>query len=250
MMKILVADDEPLLRAELCEQLRALWHEPFTLIEAENGDQAAQRIANDAPDIAFLDIKMPGQTGLEVASGIEGATRVVFVTAYDQYALQAFENAAVDYVLKPVSAERLQKTIARLRQPAMPANVADVLRTLLQTSTSDAVSTAPKLRWLRASQGDTTYQIAVDDVLYFQSDNKYTAIHTGAGEHLVRIPLSELLAGLDPETFWQIHRGTIVNMRCVHSTRRDADGAMALKLKNIERELVVSRAFQARFRQM
>jgi DNA-binding LytR/AlgR family response regulator len=249
-MKIVVADDEPLLRAQLCELLRALMREPFTLIEAENGDQAAQLIAAEQPEIAFLDIKMPGQTGLEVASGIEGATRVVFVTAYDEFALQAFENAAVDYVLKPVSAERLQKTVARLQQPAIPANVENALRTLLRASGKSADAEPKTLRWLRASQGDTTYQIAVEDILYFQSDNKYTAMYTSEGEHLVRMALSELLDGLDEQTFWQIHRGTIVNLRFVHSTRRDSDGAMTLKLKGVTRELTVSRAFQHRFRQM
>jgi DNA-binding LytR/AlgR family response regulator len=250
MKRILVADDEPVLRAELCAQLQALWGEPLTLLEAENGDQAAHLIASERPDIAFLDIKMPGQTGLEVASGIEGGTRIVFVTAYDQYALEAFDRAAVDYVLKPVTAERLQRTLARLRQPALTDDLANALRHLLQTAAPEQTQARAKLRWLRASQGDTTYQIAVDDVLYFQSDNKYTALHTASGEHLVRIALAELLAGLDGDAFWQIHRGTIVNVSAIHSTRREGEGVMWLKIKGVTRELTVSRAFQPRFRQM
>ena len=248
----IIADDEPLLREHLREKLAALWPELKIVGEAGNGNEAAELIAKMAPDIAFLDIKMPGQTGIEVAQGIETETRVVFVTAFDQYAVDAFESEAVDYVLKPVADARFTQTIARLRKAlndSAPApDIAQLLKLLSQTG--DAGSGAGKLRWIRANRGDTTFQIAVDEVMFFQSDDKYTVVQTANGEHLIVKPLSELIRTLDTEHFWQIHRGTVVNLHFVSSTRRDGDGRVSVNLKGHAKPLPVSRAYQHLFKHM
>ncbi len=249
----LIADDEPLLREHLREKLAALWPELVVVGEAGNGNDAAEMVARLVPDIAFLDIKMPGQTGIEVAQGIETGTRVVFVTAFNQYAVDAFENEAVDYVLKPVADGRLAQTVARLRKSladSMPTpNIAQLLN-LLSRASEGGTAGGNALRWIRANRGDTTYQIAVDEVMFFQSDDKYTVVRTANGEYLIGKPLSELVNVLDPEHFWQIHRGTVVNLRFVSSTRREGDGRMSLNLKGHGKPLAVSRAYHHMFKHM
>ena len=249
----IVADDEPLLREHLREKLAAQWPELTIVGEAGNGSEAAEMIASLAPDIAFLDIKMPGQTGIEVAQGIETETRVVFVTAFDQYAVDAFENEAIDYVLKPVTDARLTQTVARLRKSladrAPAPDIAHLLNLLSRAREGDA-GPASNLRWIRANRGDTTYQIAVDEVMFFQSDDKYTVVQTANGEHLITKPLSELIRSLDPAHFWQIHRGTVINLRFVSSTRRDGDGRMNVNLKGHSKPLPVSRAYHHLFKHM
>jgi DNA-binding LytR/AlgR family response regulator len=253
MTTALIADDEPLLREHLREKLAALWPELAIVGEAGNGQEAAELIARFAPDIAFLDIKMPGQTGIEVAQGIETATRVVFVTAFDQYAVDAFENEAVDYVLKPVADARLAQTVARLRKSladrAPAPDIAQLLN-LLSRAREHGAGDGSTLRWIRANRGETTYQIAVDEVMFFQSDDKYTVVQSANGEHLISKPLSELVRLLDGEHFWQIHRGTVVNVRFVSSTRREGDGRMSVNLKGHDKPLAVSRAYHHLFRQM
>lgn len=248
----IIADDEPLLREHLREKLVALWPELKIVGEAGNGNEAKELIAKMAPDIAFLDIKMPGQTGIEVAQGIETETRVVFVTAFDQYAVDAFESEAIDYVLKPVADARLAQTVARLRralnESAPAPDIAQLLKLLTQAGDDD--SGAGKLRWIRANRGDTTFQVAVDEVMFFQSDDKYTVVQTANGEHLIVKPLSELIRSLDTEHFWQIHRGTVVNLRFVASTRRDGDGRVSVNLKGHHKPLAVSRAYQHLFKHM
>ncbi|MCZ2134371.1 MAG: LytTR family DNA-binding domain-containing protein [Burkholderiales bacterium] len=255
----LIADDESLLREDLRDKLAALWPELHLVAEASNGNEAAALIAEHAPDIAFLDIKMPGLSGIEVAQGIETDTRVVFVTAFDQFAVDAFEREAVDYLLKPVTRERLAQTVARLRaalaQPPASApapELAQLLDLLARAGGGAATAAGARtpLRWIRASRGDTTYQIAVDEVLYFQSDDKYTIVYTANGEHVIRMPLAELVAALDGEHFWQVHRGTIVNVRNVLSSKRDGDGRVWLNVRGVAKPLTVSRAYQHRFRQM
>lgn len=257
MTTAVLADDEPLLREHLREKLQVLWPELKIVGEANNGDDASAIIAKLSPDIAFLDIKMPGQTGIEVAQGIETNTRVVFVTAYDQYAVDAFESDAIDYVLKPVTDARLAQTVARLQKSLAdrtPSPDISRLLNLLARASAEADGggdgATKKLRWIRANRGDTTYQIAVDEVIFFQSDDKYTAVNTANGEHLISKPLSELIGSLDAEHFWQIHRGTVINMRNVMSTKRDGDGRMTVRLKGSEKSLPVSRAYQHLFRQM
>ena len=256
MTTALLADDEPLLREHLREKLLALWPDLDIVAEASNGLEAAAMLTTHEPDIAFLDIKMPGQTGIEVAQGTDAKSRIVFVTAYDQYAVQAFENEAVDYLLKPVTSERLAQTVTRLKaalaQSTPAPDISQVLNLLSRAAAGagTAMARPQHLRWIRASRGETTYQISVDEVLFFQSDDKYTIVNTANGEHVIRMPLAELLQALDGEQFWQVHRGTVVNIRCVTSSKRDGDGKVTLNVKGYAKPLPVSRAYQGLFKQM
>ena len=250
MTTALVADDEPHLARALATELAALWPDLQLLPTARIGVEAAERIAALKPDLAFLDIQMPGLTGLEVAQGIEGGTHVVFVTAYDEYAVQAFEHAALDYVLKPVKAERLQRTIKRV-QRALSLPAADdgallaALRQLVPTAASPE-----RLRWVRASSGDITHQVAVDEVLFFRADDKYTCVQTANTEHLIRTPIAELAAQLDATLFVQVHRSTIVNLAHLAGTRRDDTSRLYLRMKGHDTELPVSRAYVHLFKAM
>ncbi|WP_374673005.1 LytR/AlgR family response regulator transcription factor [Ideonella sp.] len=252
----LIADDEPHLVRHLQQQLAQLWPELHIVATARNGLEAAQAIATHAPDLAFLDIRMPGLTGLEVAQGVEGRTRVVFVTAYDEFAVQAFDQAALDYLLKPVTAERLGRCVQRLRAavqaaPDEPdARLAQTLRRLLPAAA--AAQPAPaRLRWIRASAGEVTHQVGVDEVVCFQADDKYTCVHTASGrEHLIRTPITELAAQLDPDQFWQVHRATLVNLAFLDSTRRDEASRLWLRLRGLAQELPVSRAYVHLFKAM
>lgn len=259
----LVADDEPHLARTLAAELATLWPELQLLPVARNGVEAAERIAALQPDLAFLDIQMPGLTGLEVAQGIEGRTRVVFVTAYDEYAVQAFEQAALDYVLKPVRTERLQRTVQRLRDAlaapaaetgAEEARLLAALRRLLPGAPGDSTQApaagAERLRWVRASSGELTHQVAVDEVLFFRADDKYTCVQTAGAEHLIRTPIAELAQQLDPAQFVQVHRSTIVNLACVAGTRRDETSRLLLRIKGHTQELPVSRAYVHLFKAM
>ncbi|WP_137928081.1 LytTR family DNA-binding domain-containing protein [Cupriavidus sp. 2SB] len=249
----LIADDEEHLRAHLRGKLARLWPELDIVAEAANGIEAAEAIARHAPAVAFLDIKMPGLSGLEVAQGIETDTRLVFVTAYDEFALDAFDRAAVDYLVKPVTDERLGRTIERLRKALQDAAPLPELAQLLGQLTRGQArneSGAGPLRWVRASRGNVTSHVPIQDVLYFQSDDKYVVVHTREGEHLIRTPLQELIDGLDPEVFWQVHRSTIVNMEHVAGTRRDDSGRLFVRMREGDTELAVSRAYVHRFRQM
>ncbi|SPK70862.1 Uncharacterized response regulatory protein VV2_1193 [Cupriavidus taiwanensis] len=248
----LIADDEEHLRAYLRGKLQRLWPELQIVAEATNGIEAADAIARLSPSVAFLDIKMPGLSGLEVAQGMETDTRLVFITAYDEFALDAFERAAVDYLVKPVSEERLGRTIERLRKALQEAAPLPKLAQLLNQLTRAQPRTegGGQLRWVRASRGNTTSHVPIQEVMYFQSDDKYVVVHTGDGEHLIRTPLAELIAGLDPEVFWQIHRSSIVNMEYVAGTRRDESGRLFVRMRGSDAELPVSRAYMHRFRQM
>jgi DNA-binding LytR/AlgR family response regulator len=253
----LIADDEPHLARALQAQLQAAWPELQVLHVARHGVEAAERIAALQPDLAFLDIQMPGLTGLEVAQGIEGATRVVFVTAYDQYAVQAFEQAALDYLLKPVTAERLARTVERLKaaaaQPAADddARLLAALNKLLPAAGAAAGVAPPRLRWIRASAGAVTHQVAVEDVVCFRADDKYTCVVTrGGDEHLIRTPIAELAAQLDPQQFVQVHRSTLINLAFLASTRRDDASRLFLRLQGRPEELPVSRAYVHLFKAM
>ncbi|RZT39591.1 LytR/AlgR family response regulator transcription factor [Cupriavidus agavae] len=249
----IIADDEEHLRAHLRGKLARLWPELQVVAEAANGVAAAEAIAGLQPSVAFLDIRMPGLSGLEVAQGIETDTRLVFVTAYDEFALDAFDRAAVDYLVKPVTDERLGRTIERLRKALHDAAPLPELAQLLgqlARGQRPAESGAGPLRWVRASRGNVTSHVPIQDVLYFQSDDKYVVVHTRDGEHLIRTPLQELVDGLDPEVFWQVHRSTIVNMEHVAGTRRDDSGRLFVRMRDADTELAVSRAYVHRFRQM
>jgi DNA-binding LytR/AlgR family response regulator len=252
MTTALIADDEPHLAQYLQAQLGLAWPELQIIKVASNGDEAAEAIAALAPDIAFLDIQMPGLTGLEVAQGIEGATRVVFVTAYDQYAVEAFEARAVDYLLKPLKAERLAACVARLREAAPAADdgaLAETLRRLLPAAATIGAAPA-RLRYIRAAQGELMHQIAVDDVLFFHADDKYTIVQTATAEHLIRTPIVELAAQLDPDRFWQVHRSTIIHLDHLAGTRRDEQSRLFVRVKGHARELPVSRAYVHLFKAM
>lgn len=254
-MRALIADDEPHLALYLQEQLALLWPELQIVHVARNGKEAAAAIEELEPDVAFLDIQMPGLSGLEVSQGIEGNTRVVFVTAYDRYAVQAFDHAALDYLLKPLKTERLVRTIERVRsalaqqaagqEPPRDAGLADALHQLTRGPAPPA-----RLRFIRASQGDYVHQIAVDDVLYFHADDKYTVVQTLNGEHLIRTTIVELAEQLDPEQFCQVHRATLINQNHLAGARRDEKSRLFLRMKGQATELRVSRAYVHLFKAM
>ncbi|MGK5015410.1 LytR/AlgR family response regulator transcription factor [Janthinobacterium sp. 75] len=250
MMRALIADDEPHLALYLRDQLLALWPDLQIIHMARNGVEAAACIAELEPDIAFLDIQMPGLTGLEVAQGIEGHTRVVFVTAYDEFALQAFEHAALDYVLKPLTIERLARTVARLRSvaPLPPASAA--MAQALQQLTAAPCPVRPRLRYILASRGERTHHLDVAKVRFFHADDKYTVVASVDGEFLIRTPITELANQLDPEQFWQVHRSTLINLAWLDGTRRDDASRLFLRMRDHAGELPVSRAFVHLFRAM
>lgn len=247
----IIADDEPRLADYLRARLAALWPELVVAGVAHNGPAAEALLRDEAPDIAFLDIRMPGLTGLDVARRAGASTHVVFVTAYDQYAIDAFDRAAVDYLLKPVTDERLGATVARLRQRlvAPPADDVQAALALLRRLAGGA-GPPERLAWIRALIGEQVQLISVEDVCYFQSNDKYTSVFTAQGEALIRTPLKELAEQLDPARFWQVHRGTIVNLAHIKATARDFSGRITLSLKTRPESLGVSRAYAHRFRQM
>ena len=234
--------------------------------QAANGLDALRMIDEEAPDVAFLDISMPGMTGLDVAARLAGGAkppRLVFVTAHEQYAVDAFEHSAVDYLLKPASLERLQKTVDKLKaslqaQSAPSALPPAVLQALLQQLAGGAAATfaapvpaeEPKLQWIRAAHRDETRLVSIDEVIYFQSNDKYTSVFLADGECLIRTPISKLREQLDETRFWQIHRSVIVAAHHVAGTRRDFRGRLMVKLKGRPEELVVSRNYVDLFSQM
>ena len=251
-----VAEDETLLREALLTLLSEVWPELRVVAACDDGGTALEAIATFQPDVAFLDIRMPGLSGLEVAAGALDAspgTQVVFITAYDQYAIAAFDKGAVDYLLKPVARPRLQACRERIEARAVKGVAPDAtLAALLQqlTGALPSVAKAPPLVWLTASSGKDTKLIMVDDIAYFQSDTKYTAVMTADGESLLRKPIRELLDTLDPAVFKQIHRSTIVNMKAVASVSRDEMGRGVLRLKTRPETLTVSQPFMNLFRNM
>ncbi|MDN3575391.1 LytTR family DNA-binding domain-containing protein [Chitinimonas viridis] len=257
----LIADDEIALAEFLKTELAELWPELKIVALAYNGVDALRLIDDIAPDIAFLDIRMPGLSGLEVASRLvdaDAAPHMVFVTAYDQYAVDAFEREAVDYLLKPPSRERLGKTLDKLkrqlgdeRHTGSPMAGPDPeLLAKLAALLGQPTPSSPRLEWIRAAHGNETRLIAVDEVVYFEARDKYVSVFTADGESLIRTPLRELLDGLDPARFWQVHRGTIVAVRHIAGTVRDFRGRTLVKLKTRADQLVVSRAYLHLFKQM
>jgi DNA-binding LytR/AlgR family response regulator len=241
-----LADDEPLLREQLKDALAGAWPELEVVAEARNGAEAVHAVREHRPAIAFLDIEMPGTNGLDAARAIGESAHVVFVTAYDRYALEAFERGAIDYVLKPATASRLAETVkrlkARLSSPpaAIDALVAELARRIPPP--------APRLRLLQASVGTSVRLIDLDEVLYFQSDAKYTKVVTREGESLVKKTLKEIMAEVDPERFWQVHRGTVVNVKEIAAVATDELGHKEITLKGHPDRLEVSRSFAHLFR--
>ena len=250
MTTALVADDEPHLAEDLRARLSRLWPALEVLPAAANGLEALRAIEEDRPDVVFLDIRMPGLTGIELAGRIDTGAHIVFVTAYDQYAVQAFDGDAVDYLLKPVSDERLAQCCERVKRRIAAAERPPALDEVLARIARALPAASNRLRWIRALHGEVVRQIPVEEVVYFKAADKYTCVITREGESLIRTPLAELAGQLDPETFWQIHRGTIVNMNEVAGARRDLAGRVFLQLKGGGAELAVSRAFAQRFKQM
>jgi len=250
----IIAEDETLLRTALRDLLARVWPELEILAECEDGASALEAISDQRPDIAFLDIRMPGLSGLEVAAAASEAspsTQVVFTTAYDQYAIDAFERGAVDYLLKPITEARLTATMQRLQSRAAPRSAdAEALSQLLREVMQHPGTRAEPLTWITASNGRETRLIMVDDVAYFRADNKYTVAMTADGEALLRKPIRELAAMLDPAVFKQIHRSTIVNLRAVASIVRDDTGKGTLRLKQRPETLVVSQPFMTLFKNM
>jgi DNA-binding LytR/AlgR family response regulator len=247
MTRVLIAEDEPLMRERLQAMLGSVWPEAEVVVVAENGNDAWDGFLEHEPDVAFLDIRMPGLSGLEVAERIGKLAHVVFVTAYDQYAVDAFDAGAVDYLLKPVEADRLQKAVARIREKltARPADLGDILQHLKVALPGPA---REPMKWIRASVGKQIRLIDVDQVLFFQSDTKYTRVVLAEFEALVRIPLKDLLSGLDPERFWQIHRGTMVNVNAIVAAERIDAERLQVLVRGCDERLPVSRTFTHLFR--
>jgi len=243
--RAVIAEDEPLLREELAELLGSLWPELEIVAREGDGIATLHALAAHSPDVLFLDIQMPGMIGLEVARQASGRCHIVFVTAHDQHAVAAFEQGAADYVLKPVTAARLATSVARLkaRIGAPAPKVEGLLHEL-------GAQRGGFLRWINASQGQTVRIITVDDVCYFQADSKYTRVVTSEGDSFIRKPIKELCDELDPASFWQIHRSTIVNVRAIAGVARDLRGHAQVRLKNRTELLPVSEAYAHLFRQM
>ncbi|HEY5970667.1 MAG TPA: LytTR family DNA-binding domain-containing protein [Pseudoxanthomonas sp.] len=255
MPKCVIAEDEALLREALVELLAEAWPQLEIVAQCDDGGAALEAIAAHQPEVAFLDIRMPGLTGLEVAAGMaeaSPATQVVFVTAYDQYAIDAFDKGAVDYLLKPISPERLRSTVQRLqaRLGSGGADAAALAALVRQLGAKLPGAVAEPLVWITASAGRETRLIMVDDVAYFQADNKYTVVMTAEGESLLRKPIRELLDVLDPNVFKQIHRSTIVNLKAIASIARDDSGKGTVRLKSRPETLTVSQPFMALFKNM
>ena len=249
-MKAIIADDEPLLSLNLKTALAEAWPELEIVAVVPNGLEAVQAAERLKPEFAFLDIQMPGMTGLEAAAEIadrmgDGAPAIVFVTAYDEFATRAFELAAVDYVLKPVSQGRLATTVARLK--AKQRGFEELARQLRALGTLSPKSEA--LRQVRAGAGNAVKLIPIEEVCYFQSADKYTTVATAAGEDLIRTALKDLAAQL-PEEFQQVHRGTIVNLKEVAAAVRDETGRVSLRLRSRKETLAVSRVYAELFRAM
>ncbi|HEV8094349.1 MAG TPA: LytTR family DNA-binding domain-containing protein [Burkholderiales bacterium] len=268
--RAVIADDEPLMREQLRARLREAWPELEIVGEARNGIEAVEKTATLLPDLVFLDIRMPGMTGIEAAREIAalepadgaGAPEIVFVTAYDEYAIEAFEQGVVDYILKPADPERLRVTVERIRKrlarPASPATSAvhgvapETLQALLERLQQrlEGGATPGHLKWIQAQIGQQIQMIPVEEVLFFVSDEKYTRVQTAQIEALIRKPIKELVAELDPKQFWQIHRSTLVNARAIAGVSRDFRGRQLVSVKGRPEKLEVSRSYAQLFKGM
>lgn len=248
----ILAEDEDLAMGELRAMLAEAWPELTILAECEDGTEALEAIMKLRPDVAFLDIRMPGLTGLDVAQASAGKCHIVFTTAYDVHAVRAFDLGALDYLLKPLTMARLEQSLARVRvrldngasTPDWMRVVGELDRRLAQARQVE------RMRWISASIGDTIHLYSVEEVIYFESDLKYTRVVTEKGEALVRLTLKEIQNGLDPEQFWQVHRATIVRASAIECARRDETGSVTIELRNREEKLKVSRAYAWRFKGM
>ncbi len=242
------------MREQLRARLSEVWPDLKILAEAKNGEEAVEAVRSLRPDLAFLDIRMPGMTGIEAAREIGDACHVAFITAYNEYAVDAFEHGAIDYVLKPAEADRLAVTVARLKRRlgSQPSDLGALL-TELSAKFDAAKSTERqnvRLQWIQASVGQQLRLIPTAEVLFFRSDEKYTRVQTESFEALIRKPIKELLDELDPEQFWQIHRATIVNAKAITGITRDFRGRQLVLIKGHSEKLEVSRNYTHLFKQM
>ena len=257
-MKItaVIAEDEPILRAQLKAKLGKLWPELHIAADVGDGEAALEAIHTFEPHLAFLDIQMPEMTGIEVATSLaanaETKCHVVFVTAFDQYAVQAFESNAVDYILKPYSDERLSLAVARLKErlSVIPPAAPQDLQAMVAQLTQQLRPQYEPLKWIKASHGANLRLIPIDDVLFFQSDEKYTLVATTEFDALIRTPIKEVMETIDTAKFWQIHRSTIVNASAIEVVTRDFRGQASVKVKGRKENLAVSRPFSHLFKQM
>jgi DNA-binding LytR/AlgR family response regulator len=245
---ILLAEDEPLMRERLLQLLARVWPEAKVVLAAENGNDAWDGFLEHEPDVVFLDIRMPGMSGLDVAQRIGKAAHIVFVTAYDQYAVSAFDAGAVDYLLKPVEAARLECTVQRV-QARLGAPPQDLSRIVAQLTSALAGPVPEKLKWIRATVGKQIRLIDVQDVLFFQADSKYTRVVLANSEALVKMALKDLLGGLDGGQFWQIHRGTVVNVGAIAAAERVDAERLEVIVRGSSEKLTVSRTFAHLFRE-
>ena len=244
MTRALIVEDEPLLRAELADQLAMLWPELEIAGQAENGIEAVAMLEALRPDIVFLDIQIPGLNGLEVARHVPESAQIVFVTAYAEHALNAFDAGAADYLVKPLSAVRLLQTVKRLKSRESRVVAPEVWERLFGKAAAPVY-----LKWIKASIGSSVRLVMVKDVQFFTSDGKYTRVVTATGDALIRVPLKSLIEQLDPGQFAQVHRGAIVNLEAIERIDRDG-AAMEIHLKGRSERLAVSEAFTRQFRQM
>jgi DNA-binding LytR/AlgR family response regulator len=249
----LIADDEAAMREQLHARLLEVWPEIDVVAMASNGIEAVELAARHQPQIAFLDIRMPGMGGIEAARQLYNRCHIVFATAYDQYAVDAFEHGAIDYLLKPVTAERLATTCERLRRRLSQAPQ-DIGAQLAQLgSLLQQQGTKPKpsyLRWIQAQVGGSLRMVSTREILFFQSDEKYTRVQTATAELLIRKTLKELADELDPDEFWRIHRSTLVRVDAIAEVSRDIRGRQMLRVRNYPQELEVSRNHSHLFQQM
>jgi len=254
MTRAVIADDEPLMRSQLRARLGELWPDLEVVGEAKNGIEAVELVSTHRPEVVFLDIRMPAKTGIEAARDIarlEGRLpEIVFVTAYDQYAIDAFQQGVIDYVLKPAERERLAVTVERLRKRlAAPSSSADVLQQAL-AKLAERLEPPSRLKCIQASVGSQIQMIAVEDVLFFVSDEKYTRVQTAQQEALIRKPIKELIDELDPQQFWQIHRSPVINARAIAGVIRDERGRQLVAIKGRPEKLEVSRSYAHLFKGM
>jgi len=278
MTRALIADDERLMREQLRTRLSEVWPELEIVAEAKNGQEAVALTEQHHPDIVFLDIRMPGLTGVDAARQIaqlptfeeaQGwpGCEIVFITAYDQYAVQAFEQGVVDYVLKPAERERLMVTVQRIRQrmgerakhraegaddadAPLPAHTPDMQQLLQRLAVQLNPQAAPKLQWIQATVRQAIQMIPVEDVLFFISDEKYTRVQTATVEALIRKPIKELVEEIDMQLFWQIHRSTLVNIKAIAGVSRDERGRQLVSVRGLTEKLEVSRSYAGLFKAM
>jgi DNA-binding LytR/AlgR family response regulator len=247
-----VVDDERLMREQIVGRLKEAWPELLIVGEAANGREAVAMVHSLEPDIVFLDINMPEMDGIKTAQALAGQAHLVFVTAYDQYAIRAFEQGAIDYILKPVEPDRVALTCKRLRERLQqkPDSVDHLLDQLSQRLGSEGLKPREYMRWVQASVGANIRMIPTSEILFFRAEDKYTRVQTQGFEALIRLPIKDLIEALDPKEFWQIHRSTLVRVDAVAQVSRNFSGKQVVHLKGSDEKLEVSRSFNHLFKQM